>query len=180
MVISAVILKSPISSILSYFSLQKVSALVTSEIKFMISKIVFYINLKWAIFFLLMQVLEVVFQYHWENSTYWQFYNLNLGFRQTADRHRFCFGLSSGCKISALSAKVVSLKLLSPCVLSWGGRRGGGCKGTSAVNMFWNTLEYEFGRLKKWEIALIINWNNCLFLKKSKIFCIYNNSDFSL
>ena len=154
---------------LSYFSLKKN----------LISKIAFHKNLKWAIFFLLMQVLEVVFQYHWENSTYWQFYNLNLGFRQTADRHRFCFGLSSGCKISALSAKVVSLKLLSPCVLSWGGR-GGGCKGTSAVNMFWNTLEYEFGRLKKWEIALIINWNNCLFLKKSKIFCIYNNSDFSL
>ena len=143
----------------------------------MISKIVFYINLKWAIFFLLMQVLEVVFQYQWENSTYWQFYNLNLDFRQTTDRHRFCFGLSSGCEISALSAKVVSLKLRSPWALCWGG--GGGCKGTSSVNMFRNTLGYEFRRLKKWEIALIINWKNSLVLKKSKIFCIYNNSDFS-
>ena len=55
----------------------------------------------------------------------------------------------------------------------------GGCKGTSSVNMFRNTLGYEFRRLKKWEIALIINWKNSLVLKKSKIFCIYNNSDFS-
>ena len=64
---SEVTLKSPISSILSYISLQKGCTLVTSEIKFLISKIVFciytkhslwdqkFINLKWAIFFLLMQ-----------------------------------------------------------------------------------------------------------------------------
>ena len=67
------------------FSLQKVSALVTSDIR---------ISVRVAIFFLLMEVLELVFQCRWENYAYSQFYNLILDLNKVTDHHRFCFGLS--------------------------------------------------------------------------------------
>ena len=40
----------------------------------------------------LMQVLEVVFQFRWENYTHQQFYNLNLDLHKTTYHSRFYIG----------------------------------------------------------------------------------------